>query len=148
FDDFRASQDGDALIGASQSVIGFLGAHTLGHKVGPLGLCEVLEAARPSDLEADNFRQAAVLAKEVLRSGSGDMTAGQRGLKGGDARPFLDAFDQIGGGRIRERVDYLVEDVVRLDQVDDGCRLGRPKVLEAAQVGVLAASKQAVEMLG
>ena len=40
------------------------------------------------------------------------------------------------------------EDVVPLDELDDGGRFGGPEVLEAAEVGVLAAGKQTVEILG
>jgi hypothetical protein len=96
-------------------VLGFLGADTLDDKSGPLALRKVLEATRTNDLEADNFRHAAVVPEEVLRPSGGDRTAGQRGLKCGDARPFLDGVDQIGGSRIGEGVGHLAEDVVRLD---------------------------------
>ena len=50
--------------------------------------------------------------------------------------------DQIRGGGIGEGVRHLVEDVDGLDQMNDGSRFGGPEVLEAAEVGVLAAREK------
>ena len=132
FEDSRATEHRDALGGTALSVLGFLGAHVLGYKVGPIALRKVHKAVGPSDFEADNFRHAAVISEEMLWSSGGNMTSGQRDLEGADAWPLLDGVDQIGGRRIGEGVGHLVEDVVRLDHVDDGCWLGGPEVLEAA----------------
>jgi len=46
-------------------VVGFPGANELGDKSGPLVLPEILETARPGDVDARDFRQLAVIAEEV-----------------------------------------------------------------------------------
>jgi len=110
-----ATKHSDTFGGATLTVVGFLGPHPLGDQVGPLARPEVGEAERPGHWQADNFRHLAVIAEEVLGPGGRDVGAGQRGLKRGDAWPFLDGVDQIRGRRIREgvgvsgRIDIVVD---------------------------------------
>jgi hypothetical protein len=55
-EDTVAAEHHDALGGTALSMVCLLGAHALGDKVGPRALREVLEIARPGDLEADSLR--------------------------------------------------------------------------------------------
>jgi hypothetical protein len=98
--------------------------------------------------QTDDFWHACVIAEEVLRSSGGDVTAGHGGVERVEARPFLDDVDQIRRGGIGEGVGHLLDDVVGFDQANNRGRFRGPEVLEAAEVCVLAAGEQAVEMLG
>ena len=119
----------------------FLGANTFGDEVGPLLLLEVCEGARPKNRHGDGFGQFGVVAEEMLGPGRRQTAAGERGLEGGDPWPVLDRVDQVGGGRVGEGVDHLVENVVGLGQVNHGGCLRRPEVLEATELGVHAAGE-------
>jgi hypothetical protein len=66
----------DALGRAVLAVVDFLAAYALGDQTCPLALTECLEAVRTDDVEADDLRHVAVVAKEVLRPRGGDVTAG------------------------------------------------------------------------
>jgi hypothetical protein len=76
-----------------------------------------------------------VVVKEVIRPRGGDMLAMNGGLERGNAAPFLDGVDQICGCGIGEGVGHLVEEIVGLDQVNDGGRLGGPEAFEAKSDG-------------
>jgi len=146
--DACAAKHGDALGGSPLTVVGLLGPHALGDEVGPLALPEILEAVRPGNVQADDFRHAAVVAEEVLGPRGSDVPAGDSGVERRNARPFLDGVDQVRRGRIGEGVGHLFNNVVGFDQADDGSGFGGPEVFEAAEVSVLAAGEKSVEMLG
>jgi len=148
FESSCSTEHREALGGPALSMVGLCFAHTIGDQAGPFGLRKVLEATRADDLEADDFGHAAVVPEEVLGASGGDVSACDGSLEGADTWPVLDGIDQIGGGRIGEGVGHLAEDVVGLGEADDGGRLGGPEVLEAVEMGVLAAGEEPVEMLG
>jgi RHS repeat-associated protein len=51
-----APEHGDARERAPLAVVGLPGAHPLGEEVGPRAFCEILEALRPGDWQADDLR--------------------------------------------------------------------------------------------
>ena len=75
-EDSGAPEYRDALGAAALAVIDFLAAHALGDQPRPFALAERREAVRPGEAEGDDFRHAAVVAKEVLRPRGGQVTAG------------------------------------------------------------------------
>jgi hypothetical protein len=104
-EDACSPENGDASIGAALSVFGFLVAHALGDHVGPLALPESFETAWPGGSEADDLGHSAVIAEEMLWPCGCDVAAGDCGLEGGDAWPFLDGVDQIRVGAVRRRAE-------------------------------------------
>jgi len=80
----------------------------------------------------------------AVRQVRGEAAAREGLRERGHAGPFLDRVDQVGGGRIGEGIDHLVEGVFGFGKLDDGGGVGGPEVLEAAEVGVLAAGEEAM----
>jgi len=59
-----------------------------------------------------------------------------RGPAGTDARPYLGSVDQVCGGWVGTGVDHLLNDVLRIDRLDDRCRVGGPEILKTAKFGM------------
>ena len=100
------------------------------------------------DVQAYDIGHLSIAAEEVVGAMGGDAPAGESLFERGDTGPLVGRIDQMGSAGIDESVDHLVEYVAGLAQVDDRGGLGGPEVLEAAEVGVLAAGQQTVEVLG
>jgi hypothetical protein len=143
-----ASDHSDAIGGAPLAVVRLFRAHALFDETCPLALPKVLEAPWPDDRQANNLGHRAVLAEEEPGTSGGDVSPKYGSLESSHAWPFFDGIDQIRGRWIRERVGHLVEDIVRFYEVNDRGWLGRPEVLETAEVGILATGEKPVEMLG
>jgi hypothetical protein len=61
--DAVSAEHGDTLGSAPLVMVGFLGAHSVGDKVGPFALPEGFETMWTADFSTDDFGHAAVVAK-------------------------------------------------------------------------------------
>jgi len=116
--DLLRTKDGEPLLLSSLAMFGFLGANSVGEKLGPFFLTKTLKSLWTYDRQGHTLGHLAVAAEETLGPGRGEAAAREGFLKLTDAWPIFNRIDQIGRGRIGEGVGHLIKDIVGLDQLD------------------------------
>jgi hypothetical protein len=129
---------GHVYAGAGGSVVGGTGGVGSGfllglgdlvaQKLGVLDMAQLLEARCLAEVQVNDIRQVAVLGVEEaerLGGGQGDIVVD--GRQRFDAWPVVRPLDQVARNRVGDGVDHLLEDILGLDQLDDGGLLAGPE---------------------